>query len=191
MSSSSLHTAGISRRGLLIGAAGAAGLAAFHPSEARAATAAYGQFHGIGSLAGPGAPSEANDINDRGDIVGSTALPGTSVSHAFIMNPKTRGGRLVDLTPSEARSSKALAVNRSGMVAGTLGLGLTPTQSSARAATLTTPPAGSARGSQPLLEPFVWGPRGLEILPLPPGARVVSVVRDDVIRAPDEVGRKA
>jgi cell volume regulation protein A len=33
--------------------------------------------------------------------------------------------------------------------------------------------------------------RHLDRLPLPPGARIVSVVRDDVIRAPDEIGKLA
>jgi cell volume regulation protein A len=33
--------------------------------------------------------------------------------------------------------------------------------------------------------------RDLDRLPLPPGTRIVSVVRDDVIRAPDEIGKLA
>lgn len=110
---------------------------------------AVSRFHEIGSIAGPGTSSEATDINNRGDVVGVTSLPGTQATHAFIMNPNVRGGRLTDLTPSEPRSSRAEAVNRWGTVAGTL---------------------GSAPGGGQPPEPFVWRARtGLDVLPLPPG----------------------
>ncbi|HEX8867977.1 MAG TPA: hypothetical protein VF821_20120 [Lentzea sp.] len=143
-------TAGISRRILLIAAVGAVAL----PGLAHAAPGAQEGFHDVGSLAGPGTASESVDINDRGDVVGVTALPGTAVSHAFITNPRVQGGRLVDLMPSEPRSSRADAVNRFGVVAGTLGLGL---------------PSSTASGEP--LKPFVWSARtGIEVLPLPPGA---------------------
>jgi uncharacterized membrane protein len=122
-------------------------------------------FHDVGSIAGPGAPSEATDINDRGDVVGITSLPGTQVTHAFIMNPQVNGGRLTDIMPSESRSSLAEAVNRLGIVAGTLGVGLV-------AGTLGPPEIVS-----PPVEPFVWGPlTGLDILPLPPGASAAQAV---------------
>src|SRR5207249_4424152 len=112
-SSLSPLTAGVSRRRLLIAAAGAPGFATPLPPKAQAAAAlassgsraeAVNLFHDIGSIAGPGAPSEATDINDRGDVVGVTSLPGTQTSHAFIMNPHIRGGRLTDIMPSEPRS---------------------------------------------------------------------------------------
>ncbi|MBX9393655.1 hypothetical protein K4749_08635 [Streptomyces sp. TRM72054] len=110
---------------------------------------AAGGFHDIGSLAGTGTQSEATDLNDRGDIVGATAVPGSRATHAFLMNPRVHGGRLTDITPSEPRSSRAEGVNRSGTVVGTLG----------------------APGSGQRLEPFVWRARtGLDVLPLPPGA---------------------
>ncbi|MET7712987.1 hypothetical protein [Streptomyces sp. NPDC005407] len=79
------------------------------------------RFHGVGSLAGAGTQSEATDINDRGVVVGASAVPGTQATHAFVMNPDVDGGRLTDITPSEARSTRAEAVNRFGVVAGTLG----------------------------------------------------------------------
>ncbi|MEY9854619.1 putative membrane protein [Catenulispora sp. GAS73] len=112
----------------------------------------------IGSLAGPGAVSRAADLNDRGDVVGTTALPGTETTHAFLMNPETDGGALIDLTPSEERSSQAEAINRAGVVVGGLG--------------------ASADGSRPM-EAFVWEVRtGPAVLPLPPGA--ASAVAVDV-----------
>lgn len=113
------------------------------------------RFHGVGSLAGAGTQSEATDINDRGVVVGASAVPGTQATHAFVMNPDAGGGRLTDITPSEARSTRAEAVNRFGVVAGTLG---------------SVPGAG-------LPEPFVWRSRtGLEVLPLPPGAAGAQAV---------------
>lgn len=117
---------------------------------------AVSAFHNLRSIAGPGAPGEATDINDRGAVVGVTSLPGTATSHAFLSDPRVRGGQLTDLTPSESRHSRAQAVNRFGIVAGTLGVGIAPPGSD---------------GSQPRLEPFIWRPRtGLDVLPLPPGA---------------------
>lgn len=111
------------------------------------------RFHGVGSLAGPGSQSEATDINDRGVIVGVSAVPGTGTTHAFLMDPDD--GRLTDLTPSDGRSTRAEAVNRFDVVVGTLG---------------SVPDAG-------LPEPFVWRPRtGLEVLPLPPGAAGAQAV---------------
>lgn len=165
--------AGISRRWLLITAAGV-GSAMALPAAARAGapTQPAGHLHEIGSLGGPGMPSEATDINDRGDVVGATALPGTQTSHAFIMNPRVQGGRLVDLTPSEPRSSRAEAVNRFGVVTGTLGMGVTPSAGlSATAHTLVGGAAVPAVGGNVRQQPFVWSPRtGVDILPLPPGS---------------------
>ncbi|MFS8103311.1 hypothetical protein LFM09_39915 [Lentzea alba] len=166
-------TAGISRRRLLIAAAGAAGVAAL-PGLAHAAPDSRGTrtgFHDIGSLAGPGTASEGADINDRGDVVGVTALPGTAVSHAFIMNPGVEGGRLFDLMPSEPRSSRADAVNRYGVVAGTLGLGLPPSSGAAAQARLMRGVAGAAERANEPTRAFVWSARtGIDVLPLPPGA---------------------
>ncbi|MFZ4302304.1 hypothetical protein ACOZE3_30900 [Streptomyces cinereoruber] len=113
------------------------------------------RFHGVGSFAGPAARSEAFDISDRGVVVGAAAVPGSGATHAFVMDPETDGGRLTDITPSDPRSTRAEAVNRSGAVAGTLGI---------------VPGAG-------LPQPFVWRPRtGLEVLPLPPGAAGAQAV---------------
>ncbi|GGU86026.1 hypothetical protein GCM10010178_90180 [Lentzea flava] len=97
-------TARISRRGLLIAAAGVVGTGGV-PGLAHAAPSRGTQqgFHDVGSLAGRGTASEGADINDRSDIVGVTALPGTGVSHAFIMNPRFQGGQLFDLMPSAPR----------------------------------------------------------------------------------------
>jgi hypothetical protein len=115
-------------------------------------------FHDIGSLAGPGVASEATDINDRGDVVGMMLVPGATVCHAFISSEHVDGGRLVDVTPGETRSSMADAVNGSGVVAGTLGVSMV---------------AGALGPPQIVgypVEPFLWSPdAGLEILPLPPG----------------------
>lgn len=110
----------------------------------------------IGSLAGPGSASRAADLNDRGDVVGTTSLPETATTHAFLMNPETEGGALLDLTPSEARNSQAEAVNQAGVVVGAL---------------------GPAPNGGPLMEAFVWEARaGLDILPLPPGAATAIAV---------------
>ncbi|MFF8413735.1 hypothetical protein [Streptomyces omiyaensis] len=147
--------------GGLSGPAFAAPAAGEAPAAAAASapgsgTDRYGvRFHPVGSLAGPGAASEAFDISDRGVVVGAAAVPGSTVAHAFVSDPDTDAGRLVDLTPSETRGTRAEAVNRSGTVAGTLG---------------TVPGAG-------LPQPFVWRPRtGLEVLPLPPGASGAQAV---------------
>ena len=122
----------------------------------RVGLGAVNWFHDIGSIAGPGGWSQATDINDRGDVVGVTSLPGTQTTHAFIMNPRVKGGRLIDIMPSQSRSSRAEAVNRSGTVVGTLGT--------------------SPGGSEPP-EPFIWrGRGGLDILPLPPGAAGAQAV---------------
>ena len=110
----------------------------------------------IGSLGGPGSASRAADLNDRGDVVGTTSLPQTATTHAFLMNPETDGGALIDLTPSEARNSQAEAVNADGVVVGALG----PSQDGGR-----------------LMEAFVWEERsGLDVLPLPPGAATAVAV---------------
>ncbi|MFJ3232914.1 hypothetical protein [Streptomyces sp. NPDC086787] len=172
----------LSRRRLLFAAAGAAGLAAL-PTTAWADPA--GLLHDIGSIGGPGTPSEATDINDRGDVVGVTSLPGTSVSHAFVMNPRVRGGRPIDITPSESRSSRAEAVNGSGVVVGTLGMGIATAMAGLRATPHTLAPGiaasalgrASSAGGGPLLQPFVWRPHGgLDALPLPPGAEGARAV---------------
>lgn len=56
--------------------------------------------------------------------MGATSLPGTETAHAFIMNPRVRGGRLTDITPLEGRSSRAVAVNGSGVSQGFDGVDL-------------------------------------------------------------------
>jgi uncharacterized membrane protein len=105
-------------------------------------------FHDIGR----GAPSEATDINDRGDVVGAVSVAGGG-THAFIMNRAVDGGRLVDITPGESRSTRAEGVNRHRTVVGTLGAPGEPQ------------------------EPFVWNARtGLRVLPLPPGAAGAQAV---------------
>ncbi|MFJ6666539.1 hypothetical protein [Streptomyces sp. NPDC091383] len=170
----------ISRRGLLFAGAASGAALALAPLPARAGErrppgeAGERLPHDLGSLAGAGAASEATGLNDRGDVVGATALPGGTLSHAFVMNPRVNGGRLRDLTPSLERDSRAQAVNRYGVVAGTIGMGVTPSAAAvATAALRTAPPERAAHrlaGARPPL-PFVWHPRtGLEVLPPPPGA---------------------
>jgi len=69
----------------------------------------------IGDLGG--ARSTAFGVNDAGLIVGTSALPGSSVEHAFKREPD---GTIVDLgTLPGAVSSAAAAVNGHGEVAGT------------------------------------------------------------------------
>lgn len=121
------------------------------PLPAQTPTGSGGSLlHAIGSLAGSGTVCQAADINDRGDVVGMTSIPDSQATHAFIMNPAVEGGRLIDLTPSEPHSSRAEAVNGSGVVVGALGL--------------------AADGSR-LMQPFVWTePSGADVLPLPPGS---------------------
>jgi probable HAF family extracellular repeat protein len=54
-----------------------------------------GRMADLGSLAGPGGSSYANDINNKGEVVGASTAPGlgTQGSHAFLW----RHGRMIDL----------------------------------------------------------------------------------------------
>jgi uncharacterized membrane protein len=119
-----------------------------------------GCLHDIGAFDAPGQPNRAGraeDINDRGDIVGWAVLPDDWTPHAFIMNPDV-STQLVDLTPLETGGSRADAVNSLGIVAGTI----TGTRN-----------ASPGRGAKP----FVWwGLTGLDVLPLPPGAAAARSV---------------
>jgi uncharacterized membrane protein len=120
------------------------------PLTLAAPTEPGGLLHAIRPLGGPGTACQAADINDRGDVVGMTSIPGSQATHAYIMNPDVAGGRLTDLTPSDPRNSQAEGINGSGVVVGAIG--------------------PSADGGQ-LMQPFIWEKHtGLGILPLPPGS---------------------
>src|SRR5690606_35914378 len=117
-------------------------------------------LHDIGVFDAPGAPSRAGraeDINDRGDIVGWAVLPDDWTPHAFIMNPDV-GPELIDLTPTIPGGTIAEAVNRYGIVAGTI--------------------TGTRNGSTgPGARAFTWwGFTGLSVLPNPPGAAAARAV---------------
>jgi len=62
------------------------------------------------------APLYANDINDRGQIVGEYTPPGASDSHAFLY--ELRGGKLTDLGTGIGSGSVATTVNQRGQVVG-------------------------------------------------------------------------
>jgi len=66
----------------------------------------------LGTLGGP--TSNAWSINDRGQIVGWSTLPGAATWHAFLYSE----GRMIDLGTLAGGNSEARAVNDSGEVAG-------------------------------------------------------------------------
>ncbi len=66
----------------------------------------------LGTLGGP--TSGATGINDRGQIVGFSTLPGAATTHAFLYSE----GRMTDLGTLAGGNSFAQAVNASGQVAG-------------------------------------------------------------------------
>ena len=68
----------------------------------------------LGSLGGP--TSNAQDINDRGQIVGSSGLPSdpTQSSHAFLW----QNGKMTDLGTLGGSYSDAVAINERGQIAG-------------------------------------------------------------------------
>jgi probable HAF family extracellular repeat protein len=71
----------------------------------------HGRMTNLGTLGG--AESIANDINDRGLVVGS-ALTASQVSHAFLY----RDGRMIDLGTLGGTISEAAAINDRGVVVG-------------------------------------------------------------------------
>lgn len=74
-----------------------------------------GGVQDLGTLGGTN--SDATAINDAGQIVGKSDLPGDSITHAFLWTP---GGTMQDLGAIGDQSSAATAVNSSGQVAGSL-----------------------------------------------------------------------
>jgi probable HAF family extracellular repeat protein len=74
---------------------------------------------GFTLLPGFGGESESDavgdDVNDRGDVVGSATPPGASAIKAVAW---PRGGAIVDLNGSDANPSVALAVSNTGIAAG-------------------------------------------------------------------------
>ena len=73
----------------------------------------------LGTLGGT--LTTARGINDAGQVIGSSSLPGTPVtSHAF----QSAGASLTDLTPSQAQTvSQAFGENAAGQVAGEFQMG--------------------------------------------------------------------
>jgi probable HAF family extracellular repeat protein len=66
----------------------------------------------LGTLGG--ATSYAQAVNDRGQVVGGSALAGDGIEHAFVWSA---GHGMTDLGPS-GRGSGALAVTDTGLVLG-------------------------------------------------------------------------
>jgi probable HAF family extracellular repeat protein len=71
----------------------------------------------IGTLGGVAATSQAEDMNDAGQIVGASQLSPGSLNHAFIW---TQAGGMVDLGTMGSSDSGASAINASGEVVGTV-----------------------------------------------------------------------
>lgn len=77
-----------------------------------------GEIRDLGTL-GTGLRSRADDVNDRGDVVGSSELTPDGEWHAFVW---TEENGLVDLgTLPGASSSEAVAINNRGQIVGTSG----------------------------------------------------------------------
>jgi probable HAF family extracellular repeat protein len=118
---------------------------------------ATGCWHDVGALDETYPQATAYGINDRGDVVGWSAMGASG--HAFVRN--INGGDMVDLTPnlSEDQGSSASAVNKDGIVVGTINR---------------PDPASHFRA------PFTWWAfTGLDVLPLPEGTTDAEAVDID------------
>jgi probable HAF family extracellular repeat protein len=84
-----------------------------------------GTSYPLGGLTGPGGHAGALDINDAGQIVGSSSAPG-GAAHAFVWTPTTPNGTAGSMTdlgilPGGANESQANEINASGVVVGQSG----------------------------------------------------------------------
>lgn len=89
-------------------------------SYSRAVVFSGGLVQDPGTLGG--AQSSARGINDKGQVVGTSALPGTGVSHAFLYTPTagsgTNSGIMTDLGALGGTVATATSINLNGQVAG-------------------------------------------------------------------------
>jgi len=103
------EAAAINDRGWVVGTSDVAG----YDTVSHAFLWRDGRMTDLGSLDGPGGSSTANDVNDRGEIVGGTSVSPTEF-HAFVW----RDGRMTDLGTLGGTFSLATGINDRGDVVG-------------------------------------------------------------------------